>query len=191
MTISYGPNVANDAELRLCGDLGGRRAVELGIAEPSNAVTMALAGAKTIAIDPDAQRIAAVRADAQRHDVRIECHTTQLADLGEVASASVDVVLAVHAFPRVDDLPRLLRQVHRVLKPGASFVVANPHPVGAMFADDDATPTAYGAGQPTMSALYMMFERSNFHIDVMHELSTTRSATAPTTLVWRARKQGL
>jgi hypothetical protein len=45
MSIWYGDNVADDSELRLCGDLVGKRALELGIASTSNAITMAAAGA--------------------------------------------------------------------------------------------------------------------------------------------------
>lgn len=190
MTISFGPNIANDAALRLCGELNAKRTLELGVSDPPNAVAMALAGAKAIAVDPDPERIATVRAAAKRHDIHIECHLAQLADLGEVASASLDLVVAVHALGRVDDVPRLLRQVHRVLKPGASFVVSDTHPVGAMFAAGDA-PRSYGADGPTLSALYMMFERSNFHIDALHELGSTADVGAPTALVARARKQGI
>ena len=54
--------------------------------------------------------------------------------------------VASHSLGGVDDLPRLLRQVHRVLKPGAPFVVAMRHPVAAMFGGQDHTATAaYGA----------------------------------------------
>jgi ubiquinone/menaquinone biosynthesis C-methylase UbiE len=191
MTISYGPNVADDAELRLCGELAGKRAIELGIARPSNAVDLAVAGAKTIAIDPDAERISAARAAAQRAEVHVECHANQLADLGDVTSASVDLVLAVHSLDRVEDINRLFRQVHRVLRPGCSFVVAIAHPVAAMFDHDGNLQARYGARQPTWSELYMAFERTNFHIDALHELAgTDRTAVAPVTMVLRARKQG-
>lgn len=191
MTISYGPLVADDAELRLCGELAGKRAIELGIALPTNAVELATAGAKTIAIDPDPERISAVRAAAQKAEIHIECHNNQLADLGDITSASVDLVLSVHSLDRVDDMSRLFRQVHRVLKPGASFVVALPHPVSAMFDRDGNVEAPYGATQPTWSELYMAFERTNFHIDALHELAgSNRKALAPMTMVLRARKQG-
>jgi len=197
MNIWYGANVADEVELRLCGDLAGKRAIELGVATPSsampNSVVLAAAGAKAIALDPDAQAIARVRAAAERQEVRVECHQADLADLGFATSASVDLVLASHSLGEIDDLPRLLRQVHRVLKPGASFVVAMPHPVAAMFGSDHVAQYAYGANGRTFSELYMAFERSNFRLDVVHELGDrrVRDALTPVVLVLRARKQGV
>ena len=68
--IKYGSGLPDDAELRLCGDLGdGRRAVELGISSEYNALAMARAGAKAIAIDPEARR-GAVTAPAMRRIVQ-------------------------------------------------------------------------------------------------------------------------
>lgn len=196
MRIWYGQNVADDDELRLCGDVAGKRVIELGIAKNPNSIIMATEGAKVIAIDPDAQRIATLRAAAEKAEVRVECHHADLADLGFATSASVDLVVAVNSLGGVDDMPRVLRQVHRVLKPNAAFVIAALHPVYAMFGDRSAATTAtaaYGATGHTFSELYMALERSNFHLDTMHELhdSRARDPLGPTVLVLRARKQGV
>ena len=193
MSIWYGDNVADDGELRLCGDIVGKRVLEVGISSTSNAITMAAAGAKAIAVDPSADKIARVRAAAEAAEVKVECHHGELADLGLVSSGSIDLAIAAHSLANIDDLSRLLRQVHRVLKPGTPFVVAMHHPVAAMF--DGGDPTAqrpYGADGITFSELYMAFERTNFHFDAMYELSTrhVRDAVAPSVLVLRARKQG-
>lgn len=193
MNIWYGDNVADDAELRLCGDLAGKRVLELGVSSTSNAITAALAGAKAIALDPSADKIARLRAAAEEHEVKVECHHGELADLGMAMSSSIDLVVAAHSLGTVDDLPRLLRQVHRVLKLGGPFVVAMHHPVAAMF--DGADPIArrpYGAEGITFGDLYMAFERTNFHLDAIYELSSrhVRDTVAPSVLVLRARKEG-
>ena len=194
MNIWYGDDVADDGELRLCGDVGGKRVIELGIAPTANSVTMALAGAKTIAVDPSAEKIAALRAAADAAEVSVECHAGEVADLGFATSGSVDVVVAAHTLDQVDDLARLLRQVHRVLKPGASFIVAVAHPVAEMFDGRDATVRhVYGSRGPTFADLFTVFDRSNFRFDVVHELSDRRGREVgwPTVLVLRARKQGV
>ncbi len=100
-------------------------------------------------------------------------------------------MLGVQSLARVDDLSRLFRQVHRVLKPGAVFVLAMNHPVAEMFDSNGLLVGRYGEGGPTMSDLYMAFERTNFHIDAIHELAAQRHARVPSTLVLRARKQGI
>ena len=208
MSIWYGAHVADESELRLCGDLAGRRVIELGISDAlgsgapegavanalvPNSVEMARAGAKAIVLDPSANSIAGVRSAAARAEVTVECHHGELADLGFATSGSVDLVVAAHSLADVDDLPRLLRQVHRVLKPGASFVVALVHPVAAMFSTGATATAAYGANGTTFTELFMAFERSNFRLDVVHELDDQRVRTPlyPSVLVVRARKQGV
>jgi SAM-dependent methyltransferase len=202
MTIWFGPHVADDAELRLCGDLAGKRAIELGVAGDgapgANAVQMALLGAKAIAVDPSADRLAAVRDEAAARstptdEVRVQCHVAELADLGVITSASVDLVVAAGTLDAIDDLPRLLRQVHRVLKPGAAFVISVPHPVAAMFDDDGQARRPYGADGTSFAELYMAMERTNFHLDVVHELNDRRhrNPMIPSQLVVRARKLGV
>ena len=196
MRIWYGQNVADDDELRLCGDVAGKRVIELGIAKNPSSIVMATAGAKAMAIDPDLQKITALRAAAEKAEVIVQCQQGDLADLGFATSASVDLVVAVNSLSSVDDLPRLLRQVHRVLKPDAAFVIATLHPVYAMFGDRSMATTAtntYGASGYTFSELYMTIERSNFHLDAMHELndSRAREPLSPTVLVMRTRKQGV
>jgi hypothetical protein len=106
--VSFGANVPDDAELRLCGDLHGKRVIELGAApDRPNALTMAATGAKTILLEPDAERIAGVRRDAETAEIHVEFHQGDLADLGFATSASVDLVVSVHRLAEVDDLPTM------------------------------------------------------------------------------------
>jgi ubiquinone/menaquinone biosynthesis C-methylase UbiE len=196
MHVSFGPDLADDGALRLCGDVAGKRAIELGVAEGrSNALVLAGAGAKTIVVDPSPERIATTRRAADAAEVRIEFHQGELADLGFATSASIDLVLCVHHLGEVDDIPRLLRQVHRVLRPEAPFVVSLVHPTAAMFDPDDPAPRrAYGGGDSvTVAALFMALQRANFAVDVLHELRprSAPAAMVPSTLVVRARKLGV
>lgn len=198
-SVWFGNGVADDSEFRLCGTLTGKRTIELGIGPvPAgtrpNAVTLALGGAKSIAVDPDSDRIAALRREAEQAEVRVECHQGELADLGFATSGSVDLVVATQTLDDVDDLPRLLRQVHRVLKPDASFVVSLTHPVAAMFEPGSDVPQRrYGTTVRSLGELFMSFERSNFRIDVIHELAPlgARDVLAPSVLLLRGRKLGV
>lgn len=186
--VSYGPHVADDAELRLCGDLHGKRVIELGMAPGrANALAMAGSGAKTIVLDPSADRIAELRREADAAELHVECHQGDLPDLGFATSASVDLVVSSHRLADVDDLPRLLRQVHRVLKPEAPFVIAIDHPAAV------GPDQPYGAGTFTLGSLLMSLLRADFRVDNLHELlpSDQPDAMRPTVLVVRARKLGV
>ena len=193
MSVRYGKGVSDESELRLLHDLGGKKLLEVGVADDGgsvpNAVELALQGIRVVTIDPDAERLDRVRSAAESAETHVSCKQVDLADLGFATSASFDAAMAVHTLHRHDDLPRLLRQVHRVLKSNAPFVVAVAHPVAAMFDHDGAARRRYGA-DGTFAELYMSFERTNFHFDAIHELMPGASAVAPTVLVVRARKVG-
>ena len=184
--INFGPGAPDDDELRLCGDVSdGRRAVELGISPWYNSIGFARAGAKAIAVDTDAARIAETRKRAAAAEVPVQCLETDLADLGDIASTSCEVVLAAHTIGDVDDLGRLLRQVHRILKPSMPFVLSMPHP----FASVDAG-HPYGADERTIGSWFTALNRSNFRVDHVIELGASAAQPSPTTLVLRARKEG-
>lgn len=184
--ITFGSGIPGDAELRLCGDVSGaKRAVELGVSEWFNSLEFAAAGAKAIAVDPDPERIAELRRRADDAEVTVQCVTADLADLGDISSASCEVVVAVHSIIDVDDLGRLLRQVHRILKPSMPFVISMPHPFDAV---SEARP--YGTGARTVGDWFTALGRSNFRVDQVKELGVSPMHPIPTTLVLRARKEG-
>lgn len=184
--VSYGSGVPDDTELRLCGDVGdGRRAVELGVSEWHNSIAFAAAGAKAIAVDPRSDRIAEVRRRADAAEVTVQCLETELADLGEITSGTCDVVLAAHTLGDVDDLGRLLRQVHRVLKPSMPFVISMPHPFAAV-----SNEHPYGSTGRTIGEWFISLARANFRVDQLLELGGGQPGPLPGTLILRARKEG-
>ena len=187
--VTYGVGVPGDDELHLIGDVStGRRVIELGIA--GNALALALQGAKAIALDADAERIADLRADAARAGVAVECHHGELADLGFAPSGTIDVVVANHTLEDDEDLGRTLRQVHRVLKPSGPFVIALAHPFAAVVPGPDGVLRAYGDGHRTVGELLTALARTNFRVEAFHELGVDDDHPVPTTLVVKARKQG-
>lgn len=152
----------------------------------------AVHGAKSIAVDPSPERIAAVRAAAEASEVQVECHLGEFAELGFATSGSVDLVVCSHRLGEADDLARLLRQVHRVLRPEAPFIVALPHPAAAMLTTShERVERAYGEGAFAFSRLLTALFRADLRVDVVHELRSTAEARVPSTLVIRARKLGV
>ena len=192
--ISFGSSVDNDNELRMCGDVKGKRVLELGLfGTVPNCVSVATKGARSIAIDPSREAIQRARQAAVNSDVVVEFHEGDLADLGFLMNGVIDLAICVHHIHLDTDIARLFRQVHRVLKPEAGFVFAVTHPMSAVFEGTDRTACrVYGSTTPTVGELTMALQRANFSIDVMHELTPLHqpNAIAPSTLVVRARKLG-
>lgn len=191
--ISYGRDLPDDRELRLCGDISdGKRALELGVSREQNALAFALAGAKSIAVDADGAVIEQLRAAATTAEVRVECHESDLADLGFATSASIELVVANHTLIDVDDLGRLLRQVHRVLRASHPFVIAVPHPFAGVHTTDEygSKVHAYGTAGRTIGDWFTHLGRANFRVDQILELGVSDIQPVPTTLILRARKEG-
>jgi SAM-dependent methyltransferase len=192
--VSYGPDLPDDRTLRLCIGAGeGRRVIELGVSDARNALSFAAEGAKAIAVDPDPERIADLRAAATAAELRVECHAAELADLGFATSGSVDLVLANGSLDRIDDLGRVLRQVHRVLKVGAPFVILTTHPfagVHGLGPDGTVTTRPYGTHGPTIGDWLTALHRANFRVELVHELEVDEGHPVPSTLALRVRKEG-
>jgi SAM-dependent methyltransferase len=218
--VVYGTELPTEADLKLLGTVDGARILDLGCGTGRNSVVLAQAGAKVLAVDPSADLLAAARQRAEAADVRVELHQAGLAELAFLRSDSIDAALSVMALGSTDDLARVLRQVHRVLKPEAPLVCSVPHPAFAMLdptatdplrivrAYDDSTPRTWEldgidiVDRPrTFAELFTTFQRSDFRID--HVIEPTASGptgrdaswadvmrTVPATLLLRARKQG-
>jgi SAM-dependent methyltransferase len=187
--VTYGEGIPGEEELHLLGDVSaGRRVLELGLA--GNAVRLALAGAKALAVDTDAELIADLRLEAAKEGVSVECHQGELADLGFAPSGTIDAVIASHTLHEEDDLGRTLRQVHRVLKTGAPFIMALDHPFGVVGGGPPGAQRRYGDGHRTVGDLLIALDRANFRVEAFHELGVSDEHPIPTTLVVKARKQG-
>jgi SAM-dependent methyltransferase len=186
--LLYCAGIADD-ELRLLGDVAGKRVVELGVSDELLAIALAERGARAIAIDPDPRRISVARDAAERAGVRVEFHEADIADLGFATSGSVDLAVCSGTLAATDDVPRLLRQVHRVLRAESPLVLAVRHPAAGLVTADGrgryATPPSR-----TLAELYMALHRANFRVDAVAEPLLDERDRSPALLVLRARKIG-
>jgi SAM-dependent methyltransferase len=211
--FTLGPDLPS-LDRRLFGDLRGKRVVDLGCGMGHGSVALARQGAKVIAVDADPAQIAHARVLAEQHAVKLELHHADLADIAFCRSASVDLLVSCYALAGVDDLDRVFRQVHRVLQPEAAFLFSLPHPFTTLLraAGDGSIRVARASnsrlplGEGPMityphqfAELHTSLTRANFRIDVMLEPEPDASTQAfnpgagwlPTTLVLRARKEGI
>ncbi|MFZ8996980.1 MAG: class I SAM-dependent methyltransferase [Ilumatobacteraceae bacterium] len=191
--IRFGRDLPGDDELRLCGDLGsGKRALELGVGRHRNSLAMALAGARALAVDPDRATLDELRTRAAALEVTVQCRHGDLADLGDTMSASIDLVVADHSLTDIDDLGRLFRQVHRVMKSSRPFVIAVPHPFAGVYTTDQygSKVHPYGTVGRPIGDWFIQLSRANFRVDQILELGVSEIKPVPTTLVLRAVKEG-
>ncbi|MEO6120959.1 MAG: methyltransferase domain-containing protein [Acidimicrobiales bacterium] len=128
----YGPDIATERDLRLLGDLRGKRVVELGCGGAQSAIAFAKQGAIAIGVDASTEQLAHAKALSVAEGVRVELRHGDLADLAFLRADSVDLVFSAYALGYVEDVGRVFRQVHRVLRVGAPLVFSLEHPASYM-----------------------------------------------------------
>jgi len=214
--VVYGPDIADESALRLLGPTEGKRLLLLGAGRGHTAVALASQGAHVIVVDAHHDRLEAARTLAEAHEVKLELHHGDLAELAFVRADTVDAALSVHELGRLDDLDRVLRQVNRVLRTSSALVCSLPHPASLMLDDSEPGPPrvvrayadrssrAVGAERVhprTIADVFSAFARANFRVDtvleptVQHEepspFWTETMTLVPATLLVRGRKDGI
>ena len=159
-----------------------------------------------IAIDTSEARIALGRRRGEEAEVRLDWHAGDLADLAFLRADSVDLVFSAFA---VDDRRRLRPRVtgrwsacssrtHRSCSrsripsrcASTTAAVARPYldPGPVMVERWGEAVTAYPR---SLSETFADLSRAGFRVDTLLELATTSAnAPVPSTVVWRARKEG-
>src|SRR5690349_12364266 len=198
----YGPDIGTEADYKLLGDLKGKRVLELGCGGAQCSIAFAKQGATAIGIDFSAEQLAFARRLCEREEVRVELRQGDLADLAFLRADSIDLVFSAYAFGYVEDLNRVFRQVHRVLKVGAPLVFSLPHPAYDMIDDDadmpllvrrsyfDRSPIdymwngiAFTDYHHTVSELFTSLIRASYRIDQVLEPEPV--AAGPHSQFWR------
>ncbi|MBO0746872.1 MAG: class I SAM-dependent methyltransferase [Acidimicrobiaceae bacterium] len=162
--VSYGPDIPTEADLRLLGDVKGKRVLDLGCGGGQAVVTFAKQGATAVGVDYSGAQLAWARRLAAAEEVRVDLRQNDLAELAFVRADSMDLVFSAYALQYVEDLGRVFRQVHRVLKVGAPLVFSIPHPSYQMLWGDPAGGVEVDGDPgdpPVIRRSY--FERAPFH----------------------------
>lgn len=215
--VTYGPEIPREDALKLLGDVAGKRVLDLGCGAGRNAVALARAGARVIAVDDDAAQVAEARRAVDDAHEKVELHHSPLAELAFLRGDTIDAVVSVYALARVPDVGRVFRQLHRVLRPEHSLVISVPHPTYALLDPGDPDPLRirrsafdeqpyahddprHGAHARSTGALFTELTRAGFRVDHVLEPAATGSggphwspamAQVPATLILRARKEGI
>jgi len=145
------PEGLREVDAGLLGPLAGRRVLEVGCGAAAAARWLATQGAEAVGIDLSAGML--------RHARSVSEVTVGLVHGDAMAlpfgSAVFDLACtAFGAVPFVDDSARVMREVHRVLRPGGRWVFAVTHPMRWIFLDDP--------GEGGLVAVHSYFDRSPY-----------------------------
>jgi SAM-dependent methyltransferase len=202
----YGADGPTERELRLLGTVRGKRVLDLGCGSGQAAIAFAHQGAIVIALDASEGQLARARERAEREEAKVEWRKGDLADLAFLRAESIDIAFSAFAVAEVDDASRLFRQVQRVLKPNGPFVFSYEHPMGLCVGPDGTVDHSYFEPGPItverhgesirlhargIGEVFTELGRAGFRVDTIAEpRPDAPGAKVPSTIVWRARKEG-
>lgn len=126
----YGPLCPDEDELRLLGDLQGKRVVELGCGDGKSLSYLHQQGAAELhGLDLAEEQIAGAQAlaDAEGYDCSLHCSPME-EDPG-IPHEYFDIAVSLYALGWSVDLTASLRHIQRYLRPGGILVFSWEHPV--------------------------------------------------------------
>lgn len=200
--VRLGPDLDDGPLERLLSPMGnieGQRVLDLGCGAGAGSVTFARRGARVIAVEPSTARLAQARHAAELAEVKLEFHHSDLADLAFLRADSVDLVVAVYSLSSVQDLGRVFRQLHRIMRRDAALVLSLPHPLTLMLEHDpdeqsspyltrtawSEHPIAWRAGGDEgvthvhqVGEVFTTLLRSNFRVDALLEPAPVATPTS-------------
>ncbi len=145
--VQFGPDLDDATIEKLLASVGiieGRRVLDLGCGAGAASIALARRGARVISVESSTARLAQARHGADIAEVKVEFHHSDLADLAFIRADSIELVVAVYSLSGVQDLGRVFRQLHRIMKPDAALVMSLPHPFSMMLeAETDEQQTPY------------------------------------------------
>ena len=149
--LRWCPEGLREADARLLGEVAGRRVLEVGCGAAAAARWLRSQAAQVVGLDLSAGMLRHARGQAGASGVRVPLVQADATGL-PFASGSFDIAFtAFGAIPFVTDSAAVMREVHRVLRPGGRFVFAVTHPMRWIFLDDP--------GEGGLVAVHSYFDR--------------------------------
>jgi ubiquinone/menaquinone biosynthesis C-methylase UbiE len=142
----YGPWAPLENDLRLLGDVAGKRILDLGCGGGQCCIAFAKQGAIAVGLDLSDGQLQVARSLAHQEHLNVTFVQGTMDDLSHFSSADWDIVFSTYAFQYLADVPACLAECQRVLRPGGMLVFSLDHPFRDCFFDqEDEEVTVYAS----------------------------------------------
>ncbi|MGI5237487.1 class I SAM-dependent methyltransferase [Dactylosporangium sp. CA-139066] len=145
------PEGLREADAQLLGEVAGRRVLEIGCGAASCSRWLHKQGAEVVAADLSAGMLRHAQAGATRSGVEVPLLQADASALPFAEGVFDIACTAFGAIPFVADSSRVMREIHRVLRPGGRWAFSITHPMRWVFLDDP--------GEGGLVAVHSYFDR--------------------------------
>jgi len=126
--VYYGDFIPSERELKLIGEVNGKRVLEIGCGGGQDSIALAKQGAIVSGIDFSKKQITYAKALAEKEQVNVDFFVGDMQDLSRFSDNIFDLVVTAVSLLYVKSLNRIFAEVYRVLKDGGLFVFSEGHP---------------------------------------------------------------
>ena len=131
----YGPYAPDENEIRLLGNVKGKKILEIGCGGGQCSIAFAREGARCTGIDISEEQLKFARELAKKNKVNVKFIQGDIQTLKGIKSNSFDIVFSAWALQYVPDLTKCFKEICRVLRKKGLFVFSLNHPFNSIFDD--------------------------------------------------------
>lgn len=136
---SFSDNLERPVIEKLIGDVDGARVLELGCGSGPYSLWLAQRGARVTGLDLSPTMIALANDHAHKQGLQVDFRVRDIREPLPFVDSEFDLIITAAALHYVEDLSALMREVVRVMNPGASLIASVLHPMStALFPLADA-----------------------------------------------------
>ncbi|MEM5772046.1 MAG: methyltransferase domain-containing protein [Candidatus Aenigmatarchaeota archaeon] len=127
-TVHWGIHAPYEKELKLLGNVKGKRILELGCGGGQNSIALAKKGAICTGIDISIEQLKFAKKLAEKEKVKVKFIKGNFQNLSRFKQCSFDIAISAWSFQYSPNLKKLFKEVYRVLKRNGLFVFGYPNP---------------------------------------------------------------
>ena len=126
--IHYGPYCPNEDELKLLGDVKGKKIIELGCGGAQNSIALAKRGAICTGVDISREQLKFAKELARLNKVEVNFIEGDLENLEMIEDDVFDIAISAIAFDWLQDFKKGFNEFYRILNHNGVIVFSIIHP---------------------------------------------------------------
>jgi cyclopropane fatty-acyl-phospholipid synthase-like methyltransferase len=167
LSLAEAQNKLTDLVAAKSGAQSGMRVLDVGCGTGAPACKLARttgASVTGVTISPKQAEVATARSAKAGLTARVEFQVADAVSL-PFADATFDAAIAIESIMHMADQPSALREIFRVLRPGAAMAIADFTRRTAEFTLDTETPLGGLVAVPTQDDYMQMVSQAGFHVE--------------------------